>query len=51
MRKPQVINNISVEYKNDQEAKEKFINYMVDLLLENELSNLGGDDLNTNGSL
>jgi len=42
MRSPQVINNISVDFKNDEKAKEKFVNYIVNFIIENEFLEEGG---------
>jgi len=42
MRSPQVITNISVDFKNDEEAKEKFVDYMMSFIIENEILGEGG---------
>jgi len=47
MGQPQVISNISIQYKDDEIAKQRFVNHLLDLLLENEIDYLGGADLNS----
>ncbi|MCT4621588.1 MAG: hypothetical protein N4A62_19645 [Marinisporobacter sp.] len=49
MRKPQVHNNISIEYKNDKKAKEKFVNYIVDFIMDSKILEKGGEQENTYG--
>ena len=47
MKSSQINSNISIEYKNDEEAKQRFVNYLVDLLLEDFMEDPGGDYSNS----
>ena len=44
MSKPIPISNVTVEYKGDEEAKERFVNYIINCLLNQSLLNEGGEE-------